>query len=85
MILMMVCSILHEVRSFGHAAQQEATDTTTKESNTSIPLENSLPSKERSESSASTIVKNTRVNLSYYFDSWDFNTMNVLVNSTALP
>lgn len=33
----------------------------------------------------SSLLKNTQVNLSYYFDSRDFNTMNLLVNSTGLP
>lgn len=41
--------------------------------------------KKKVPSKTSTILKNTRVNLSYYFDSRDFNTMNLLVNSTGLP
>ena len=31
------------------------------------------------------ILENTKVNLSYYFDSRDYNSANVLVHSTALP
>ncbi len=43
------------------------------------------PSSKSPEPNLQKIRKNTRVNLSYYFDNRNYNTMNILLNSTGLP
>ncbi len=74
---MIVCSLLYHVPSLAQAEQDVAASAS---NDTNPSGQNDSPKTPKS-----TIVKNTKVNLSYYFDSRDFNTMNVLVNSTALP
>lgn len=59
-------------------AEQDQVNPEAKDSNSSTPSGKFF-------TATTTIIKNTKVNLSYYFDSRDSNTMNVLVNSTALP
>ena len=74
---MIVCSLLYHIPSRAQA-EQDATTSATTDATPST-------SKESPQSPTSTIAKKTKVILSYYFDSRDYNTMNVLVNSTALP
>ncbi len=74
---MIVCSLLYQVPSFAQA-EQDVSASASSETNPST--QNDPP-----KAPTNTIVKNTKVNLSYYFDSRDYNTMNILVNSTALP
>ncbi len=75
--LIFVLPFLPGLNQFAHA-EQGLPESPSIDSDSSEASENSS-------SKATAVLKNTKVMLSYYFDSRDFNTMNVLVNSTALP
>lgn len=75
-----VTVLLLQSVSFAQPGNEEASEPAVPSTPTGQSESNKEPGTELGK-----IRKNTRVNLSYYFDSRDYNTMNVLVNSTALP
>ncbi len=84
--LIAVSIIAPSTWSYINAAPRTSTEET-RPHTTDNTTASAQPAETQTEPSSSIgeIQKNTHINLSYYFDSRDYNTMNLLVNSTALP